>query len=213
MGPQGRGTPAHFGVTVDILTGTLGKALGRRLGRLYRRSAAGDRSAAAAGAALSVFQCPAACHRGGGTGRARSRRGARTICARSCSHNAAYWRAGLADAGFDLLPGEHPIIPVMLGEAPLAQAMARDLFGRGVHVSGFFFPGGAQGPGAHPHADERAADAGRSGFRIGRLPRGGQGHGGVWHDEHDEGAGQGKARAGPVDGDTARCPRSGRTTC
>jgi hypothetical protein len=54
--------------------------------------------------------------------------------------NAAYWRAGLADAGFTLLPGEHPIIPVMLGEARLAQAMAADLNARGIHVSGFFFP-------------------------------------------------------------------------
>jgi glycine C-acetyltransferase len=54
--------------------------------------------------------------------------------------NAAYWRAGLQDAGFDLLPGEHPIVPVMTGEAPLAQAMAADLYRRGVFVSGFFFP-------------------------------------------------------------------------
>ena len=44
------------------------------------------------------------------------------ICARNAvRHNARYWRAGLAEAGFDLLPGEHPIIPVMLGEAQLAQ--------------------------------------------------------------------------------------------
>ena len=54
--------------------------------------------------------------------------------------NARYWRAGLADAGFTLLPGEHPIIPVMLGEAKLAQAMAAALFERGVYVAGFFFP-------------------------------------------------------------------------
>ena len=54
--------------------------------------------------------------------------------------NAAYWRAGLGDAGFDLLPGEHPIVPVMLGEARAAQAMAEDLRNRGVHVAGFFFP-------------------------------------------------------------------------
>ena len=54
--------------------------------------------------------------------------------------NARYWRAGLADAGFTLLPGEHPIIPVMLGEAKLAQALAAELYDRGVYVSGFFFP-------------------------------------------------------------------------
>jgi hypothetical protein len=54
--------------------------------------------------------------------------------------NAKYWRAGLEKLGFDLLPGEHPIIPVMLGEAQLAQDMASRLFDEGVYVSGFFFP-------------------------------------------------------------------------
>jgi len=54
--------------------------------------------------------------------------------------NAKYWRAGLTQAGFTLLPGEHPIIPVMLGDAKLAQAMAADLNTRGVHVAPFFFP-------------------------------------------------------------------------
>jgi glycine C-acetyltransferase len=54
--------------------------------------------------------------------------------------NARYWRAGLERLGFDLLPGEHPIIPVMLGDAKLAQEMASRLFDEGVYVSGFFFP-------------------------------------------------------------------------
>ena len=54
--------------------------------------------------------------------------------------NTAYWRAGLKRLGFDLLPGEHPIVPVMLGEAQLAQDMAARLFEEGVYVSGFFFP-------------------------------------------------------------------------
>mgnify|MGYP002136309542 CR=1 FL=1 len=54
--------------------------------------------------------------------------------------NAAYWRAGLTDAGFRLLPGEHPIIPVMLGEAKLAQDMAAKLYDKGIYVTGFFFP-------------------------------------------------------------------------
>jgi glycine C-acetyltransferase len=56
------------------------------------------------------------------------------------AENASYWRAGLTAAGFTLLPGSHPIIPVMLGDAKLAQAMAADLFTRGVHVAPFFFP-------------------------------------------------------------------------
>ena len=54
--------------------------------------------------------------------------------------NTAYWRSGLARLGFDLLPGQHPIVPVMLGEAQLAQDMAAKLFENGVYVSGFFFP-------------------------------------------------------------------------
>jgi glycine C-acetyltransferase len=139
IGPQGRGTPAHAGVGVDILTGTLGKALGGALGgyvagpqpvidllrqraRPYLFSnALPPAIVAAALAALDLVEA------------------ADDLRAHLFA-NAAYWRAGLADAGFALLPGEHPIIPVMLGEASLAQAMAADLSGRGIHVSGFFFP-------------------------------------------------------------------------
>jgi glycine C-acetyltransferase len=139
IGPQGRGTPAHAGVRVDILTGTLGKALGGALGgyvagpqpvidllrqraRPYLFSnALPPAIVAAALAALDLVEA------------------ADDLRAQLFA-NAAWWRAGLADAGFALLPGEHPIIPVMLGEARLAQAMAADLNARGIHVSGFFFP-------------------------------------------------------------------------
>ena len=139
IGPQGRGTPAHAGVRVDILTGTLGKALGGALGgyvagpqpvidllrqraRPYLFSnALPPAIVAAALAALDLVEA------------------ADDLRAQLLA-NAAYWRAGLTDAGFALLPGEHPIIPVMLGEARLAQAMAADLNARGIHVSGFFFP-------------------------------------------------------------------------
>ena len=54
--------------------------------------------------------------------------------------NAATWRKGLESLGFELLPGEHPIIPVMLGEAQKAQDMAAALFDEGVYASGFFYP-------------------------------------------------------------------------
>ena len=139
MGPGGRGTPAHAGVRADLLTGTLGKALGGSMGgyiagpqpaidllrqraRPYLFSNALLPAVVAAGiAALDLVEA------------ADDRRAA-------LAANAAYWRAGLADAGFDLLPGEHPIVPVMLGEARAAQAMAEDLRNRGVHVAGFFFP-------------------------------------------------------------------------
>ena len=63
IGPQGRGTPHRAGVKVDILTGTLGKALGGSAGRLHRRGAARRRPDAPAGAALSLLQRPAAAHR------------------------------------------------------------------------------------------------------------------------------------------------------
>lgn len=138
-GPQGRGTPARAGVQVDILTGTLGKALGGALGGyiagpqpvidLLRQRArpylfSNALPPAVVGAALAALDIV---------------EGADDLRARLVA-NAAYWRKGLTDAGFTLLPGEHPIIPVMLGDAKLAQAMAADLYQRGVHVAGFFFP-------------------------------------------------------------------------
>jgi len=139
MGPQGRGTPAHFGVRADILTGTLGKALGGALGGyvagpqavidLLRQRArpylfSNALPPAITGAALAALDLVEA---------------ADDLRTRLFA-NAAYWRAGLEDAGFTLLPGEHPIIPVMLADARLAQAMAADLDARGVYVAGFFFP-------------------------------------------------------------------------
>ena len=54
--------------------------------------------------------------------------------------NAAHFRSGMEAAGFDLLPGEHPIIPIMLGEAQLAQDLANRMYELGVYVTGFFFP-------------------------------------------------------------------------
>lgn len=139
MGPQGRGTAAHFGVRADILTGTLGKALGGALGgyiagpqpvidllrqraRPYLFSNALPPSIVAAGlAALELVE-------------------AADDLRAQLFDNAAYWRAGLAQAGFDLLPGDHPIIPVMLHDAHKAQAMAARLFDLGVYVAPFFFP-------------------------------------------------------------------------
>jgi glycine C-acetyltransferase len=138
-GPKGAGTPARAGVTVDILTGTLGKALGGALGGyiagpqpvidLLRQRArpylfSNALPPAVVGAALAALDI---------VEQADDLRAKLT-------DNAAYWREGLTQAGFTLLPGTHPIIPVMLGDAKLAQAMAADLNTRGVHVTPFFFP-------------------------------------------------------------------------
>jgi len=139
MGPQGRGTPAHCGAKVDILTGTLGKALGGALGGyvagpqavvdLLRQRArpylfSNALPPAVVGAALAALDIVEA---------------ADDLRAQLFA-NSRYWRDGLQAAGFRLLPGEHPIIPVMLGDAKLAQAMAAELARLGVHVAGFFFP-------------------------------------------------------------------------
>ena len=139
IGPQGRGTPAHAGVKVDILTGTLGKALGGALGGyiagpqavidLLRQRArpylfSNALPPAVVGAALAALDIVEA---------ADDLRAA-------LMRNAAQWRAGLSAAGLSLLAGEHPIIPVMIGDAPKAQAFARALDARGVMVSAFFYP-------------------------------------------------------------------------
>lgn len=141
MGSQGRGTPEHCGVLgeIDIITGTFGKALGGAMGgftaarqeiidMLRQRSRpylfSNSLAPAIAGASLKALDMVAE----GDDLRAR------------LFDNAKRFRTGMSEAGFDLLPGEHPIIPVMLGDAKLAQDMATRLMGEGVYVIGFFFP-------------------------------------------------------------------------
>ncbi len=141
MGATGRGTPEHTGTAahVDILTGTLGKALGggsggyvaarreviewlRQRSRPYLFSNSIPPVVAAASiAVLDLLEDSPAL---------------RT----QLFENARFFRAGLAQAGFDLKPGEHPIIPVMLGDAALAARMAESLLAHGVYVIGFSFP-------------------------------------------------------------------------
>lgn len=139
MGPKGAGTPSHFGVKVDILTGTLGKALGGALGgyiagpqpvidllrqraRPYLFSNSLPPSIVAAGIeALDIVEAGDAL---------RSK----------LTENARYWREGLTKLGFKLQPGEHPIIPVMLGDAKIAQSMAAHLNDNGIYVAPFFYP-------------------------------------------------------------------------
>ena len=139
MGPKGQGTPQHFGVDVDILTGTLGKALGGSIGGYI----AGPQSVIdllrqRARPYLFSNSLPPAIVAAGIEAIRLVEEG--DALRTQLFANAAYWRAGLEHLGFELLAGEHPIIPVMLGEAHLAQAMAARLFDEGVYVSGFFFP-------------------------------------------------------------------------
>ncbi|MGV8986772.1 MAG: glycine C-acetyltransferase [Cypionkella sp.] len=139
VGPQGRGTPARAGVKVDILTGTFGKALGGALGGyvagpkpvidLLRQRArpylfSNALPPAVVGAALAAFDIVEA---------------ADDLRAK-LNTNTGYWRNLLETLGFTLAPGSHPIVPVMLGDAPLAQAFAKALDKRGVMVSPFFYP-------------------------------------------------------------------------
>ena len=139
IGPQGRGTAARAGVKVDLMTGTFGKALGGALGGyiagpkavidLLRQRArpylfSNALPPAVVGASLAALDLVEA---------------ADDLRAK-LAENAAYWRAGLQDLGFDLLAGSHPIVPVMIGDAPLAQKFAKALEAQGVMVSAFFFP-------------------------------------------------------------------------
>jgi glycine C-acetyltransferase len=141
MGANGRGTPEHCGVAerVDILTGTLGKALGggsggyvaakkevvewlRQRSRPYLFSNSIPPVVAAASlAVLDLLQHTPALRA-------------------QLFDNTRFFREGLAAAGFDLKPGEHPIIPVMLGDAALAGRVADALLARGVYVIGFSYP-------------------------------------------------------------------------
>ena len=139
IGPQGRGTAARAGVKVDLMTGTFGKALGGALGGyiagpqavidLLRQRArpylfSNALPPAVVGASLAALDLVEA---------------ADDLRAK-LAENAAYWRAGLEGLGFDLLAGSHPIVPVMIGDAPLAQKFAKALEAQGVMVSAFFFP-------------------------------------------------------------------------
>ena len=141
IGEHGRGTPERAGVMgrVDLLTGTFGKALGGAAGGYVSgRQAAIDwlrqRSRpylfsnsvppVIAATTLRVLELIA----GGDELRAQLTR------------NARQFRAGLSAAGFTLIPGEHPIIPVMLGDAALAARMADRLLELGVYVIGFSYP-------------------------------------------------------------------------
>jgi glycine C-acetyltransferase len=146
LGKTGRGTHEYRGCQgrVDIITGTLGKALGgasggytsgrkeiidilRQQSRPYLFS--NSLAPTIAATTLAILQLL----------------NESTELRDQLMANAAYWRKGLTELGFTLQPGEHPIVPVMLGDAVLAQKFAASLLEHGVYAVGFFFPVVAHG--------------------------------------------------------------------
>ncbi|MBP7274868.1 MAG: glycine C-acetyltransferase [Kiritimatiellae bacterium] len=141
IGPRGRGTPEHNACMgrVDVITGTLGKALGgasggytsgrkeiiallRQRSRPYLFSNSVPPMIVAASLAVLKLLSES------------------TELRDRLMSNAAYWRAGLRAAGFEVAEGVHPIVPIMLGDARRAQTMAARLLSRGIYAIGFFYP-------------------------------------------------------------------------
>jgi glycine C-acetyltransferase len=169
VGEHGRGTPELHGVAdrVDILTGTLGKALGGASGGytsgraeivdlLRQRSRPYLFSNSVAPPIVAASLVVLDLLDSSGDLRARLR------------ENTAWFRERMTAAGFDVLPGDHPIVPIMIGDAARAARLADLLLARGVYVIGFSYPVVPMGKArirvqvsaAHTRADlERAADA------------------------------------------------------
>jgi glycine C-acetyltransferase len=141
MGARGRGTPEHAGVIdrIDVNTGTLGKALGGASGgyvsgrteiiQLLRQRSrpylfSNTLAPVIAATTLEVLRLLSAS----------------TELRDRLMTNTGYFRDGLTQAGLTLQPGEHPIVPVMLGDAALAQKVANRLLELGIYVIGFFYP-------------------------------------------------------------------------
>jgi glycine C-acetyltransferase len=141
IGKTGRGTAEHFGVMgrVDIITTTLGKALGGASGgcvsgrkeivELCRQKArpylfSNSVAPPIVAAAIKVLDILSA------TTERRDK----------LEENTRFWRSALTEAGFVIKKGESPIVPIMLYNAKLSQDFARDLYGEGIYVIGFFFP-------------------------------------------------------------------------
>ena len=141
FGPTGRGTPEHCGVAgrVDIVTSTLGKALGGASGgftagraevvALLRQRSRPYLFSNTLPPALVCSALAGLALLSGSTA-LRDRLAA----------NTRWFRQAMTAAGFGLRPGEHPIVPIMLGDARLAHRMAADLFDEGIYVVGFSYP-------------------------------------------------------------------------
>ena len=150
MGKTGRGTPEYRGVLgkIDIITGTLGKALGGASGGfssgrkeiielLRQRSRpylfSNTLAPSVVGASIAVFDLLSET----------------TELRDKLEENTKYFRGKMTEVGFDITPGDHPIVPIMLGKFPndskLSQDMANDLLELGIYVIGFYYPVVAKG--------------------------------------------------------------------
>ncbi|MGD0536363.1 MAG: glycine C-acetyltransferase [Verrucomicrobiota bacterium] len=141
LGPKGRGTPEFHSVAgrVDILTGTLGKALGGASGG-YISARKETIELLRQRSRPYLFSNTIAPPVVAGALKALELLGESTVLRDRLEANTRFFRAGLAQAGFQILPGEHPIVPIMLGDAALAQKFAAAMLDQGVYVVGFFHP-------------------------------------------------------------------------
>ena len=146
LGKTGRGTHEYRQVMdrIDIITGTLGKAMGGASGGftaarkeivdlLRQRSRpylfSNTVAPSIVGASIKVIDLLSSS----------------TALRDKLEHNTRWFRQAMTSAGFDIIPGDHPIVPIMLYDAPLAQQFARQLLEEGIYVIGFFFPVVAKG--------------------------------------------------------------------
>lgn len=180
LGPQGKGSFAHHGVTVDIVTGTFGKALGGAMGGFICATSPVVEllKQRARPYLFSNALAPSVC--GASLEAIRIAQGEEGDALRAqLAANAQRFRGAMIEAGFNLLPGEHPIIPVMLGDARLAQDFADCMLELGVYVIGFSFPVVPRGQArirtqmsaAHTfdHIDEAVAAFTTAGRRLGVI--------------------------------------------
>jgi glycine C-acetyltransferase len=141
VGRTGRGTPEHFGVQgrVDVLTSTLGKALGGAAGGFVaaRAEVVALLRQRARPYLFSNTVAPAIVE--GSLAALGLVEGSTALRDRLFDNTRAF-REGMTRAGFDVKPGIHPIVPIMLGEARLAVEVARDLLKEGIYVVGFSYP-------------------------------------------------------------------------
>jgi len=141
MGKKGRGVHEYCGVMdrVDIITGTFGKALGGASGgyTTARREIVDMLRQRSRPYLFSNTLAPAIC---AASIKVLDMLSASTVLRDRLEANTHYFRKGMQSAGFAVAPGDHPIVPVMLGDAVLAQKMSQKLLERGIYAIGFFFP-------------------------------------------------------------------------